>query len=137
MTIWGSSNLFGVWFHTFLSLITVSLWLAPVWGWLMLASSYAKKVAFLWGVLPILMVFIAEGWVFRSSYFIEMVGERFGKAGLMLGSNIGVLVSEHEMDGLSMMWYEAYGTSAFWIGLIVAGGFVAGSIFIRRNRDEA
>lgn len=137
MTIWGSSNLFGVLFNTLFSLITVSLWLAPVWGWLMLASSYAKKVAFLWGVLPVLMLTIAEGWVFRSSYFIEMVAERFAKAGLILGSNIGQLVSEHDMDGYSIMWYEAYGTSAFWIGLIVAAGFIAASIYVRRSRDEA
>ncbi|MDQ7050460.1 MAG: hypothetical protein Q9M92_13400 [Enterobacterales bacterium] len=66
ITLWTSSNLFLVMINTLLSLVVASLWLAPVWAWLMLASAWAKKSTFLWGVLPIFLLSFAEAWLFSQ-----------------------------------------------------------------------
>ena len=110
VTIWASSNLFGALFNGLFSLIVASLWLAPLWGWLMLASSWAKKVAFLWRTLPIFMISVAEGMIFHSSNFIEMVGVRIA---------------------------EVFASMEFWAGLVVSAIFLAGAVFTRRHRDES
>ena len=33
-------------------LMAQTLWYAPVWGWLLLVSSWARRAPFLWAVLP-------------------------------------------------------------------------------------
>jgi len=137
INIWASSNLFGVMFNMLFSLITVSLWLAPFWAWLMFASSWAKKVAFMWGMLPIFLIVFAEGWIFRSTYLIEVIGERFAEAGMILASNVDRLVDGDMLDGAGSAWYQVFGNMEFWMGLIVTGVFLAGAVFTRRFRDES
>ena len=138
VTLWTSTNLFSVWANTLFSLVVASLWLAPLWGWLMLASAWAKRVAFLWGVLPIILTSAAEGYMFRTTNFIEMVGERIGKAFSIQNSNLhfnaGGDMFETEMF---LTASEAIASSSFWIGLMVAAVFLAGATFTRRFRDES
>ncbi len=137
VTIWASSNLFSVVFNSLFALVVASLWLAPIWGWLMLASSWAKKVAFLWGLLPIFMLSMAELYVFHSSRFIELLVERVGYAFVILLSNMESLVKEDMLDGHSMHWYEVFANMEFWGGLVVSAVFLAGAVFTRRHRDES
>ena len=33
-----------------------ALWWAPLWGWLLLVSAWARRAAFLWAVLPLLAI---------------------------------------------------------------------------------
>jgi len=137
MAIWGSSNLFGVLFNSFFAIVTASLWLAPLWSWLMFASSWAKKVAFLWGALPIFMIVVAEGWVFQTTYFIEMVGERIAQGFTILNSNMHYMVGGDMFDIDVQRWYQVFGNTEFWIGLVVSAVFLAGAIYTRRHRDES
>lgn len=41
-------------------IVPFSLWFLPVFAWLMLASSYAKKAPFLWAVLPVVALVLVE-----------------------------------------------------------------------------
>lgn len=136
-SIWGASNLFGVLFNSLFSLIVASLWLAPIWAWLIFASSWAKKVAFLWGILPIFLVTIAEGWIFQTSSFLQMVGERIAGAFVILNSNLNRLVGNDMFDEHSADWWNAFSETEFWYGLIVSSVFLAGAIYTRRFRDES
>jgi len=137
ITLWASSNLFSVLFNSLLSLIVASLWLAPIWSWLMFASAWAKKVAFLWGTLPIFMIVIAEGWIFHTSHFIEMIGDRIAKGFIILNSNMHYLVSGDMFDMDVQRWYQVFGNIEFWGGLIVSAVLLAGAIYTRRYRDES
>ncbi|WP_196137929.1 hypothetical protein [Aliikangiella sp. G2MR2-5] len=137
ITLWASSNLFGVMFNNLLHLVLASLWLAPLWAWLMLASAWAKKVAFLWGGLPILMIIIAEGWIFQTSRFAEMFAERIGKSVMIQNSPINNLLGGDMFDGITYTAGEVLGGAPFWVGLGVAAIFLAGAIYTRRYRDEA
>jgi len=135
--IWGASNWFVVLFNTLASFIVASLWLAPVWAWLMFASSWAKKTAFLWGVLPIFLISIAEGWVLHSAYFIEMVGKRIAGGFVVMNSNLNNLVGNDMFEELSTHWTDVLVMTEFWGGLIVSAVFLAGAVYIRRYRDES
>jgi ABC-2 type transport system permease protein len=137
VTIWASSNLFEVLFNSLFSMIVASLWLAPIWSWLMLASSWANKVAFLWGTLPIFMISVAEGWVFHSSHFIEMIGKRIANGFTILNSNMHFLAGGDMFDVHVMHWYEVFANVEFWAGLMVSAAFLAGAIYTRRHRDES
>ena len=136
--VWASSNLFGVAFNSLAGLLILSLWLAPVWAWLMFASAWAKKVAFLWGTLPIALVAIAEGTIFNSAEFVSMVGQHIAKGFIASTASINHLEGEGAALGLDLQHpLEALTVTDFWVGLVVAAGFLAGAIFIRRYRDES
>ena len=137
MAIWGASNLFVVLFKSLIALVVASLWLAPIWAWLMFASSWAKKTAFLWGVLPIFLISIAEGWVFHSSSFIELIGKRIAGGFVVMNSNLNHLLEKNMFEGDSMHWSEVFAMTDFWGGLIVSALFLAGAVYIRRYRDES
>src|SRR2546430_6911008 len=57
-------------------LIALALWHAPIYGWLLLVSSWARRATFLWAVIPLLAITIFETITFRTSHFIRMLGER-------------------------------------------------------------
>ena len=138
VTLWTSTNLFGVWWNTLVALIVASLWLAPLWGWLMLASAWAKRVAFLWGVLPIIMIAVAEGYFFQTTNFIQTVGERIGKAFSIQNSNLHFNAGGEMFDTEILMTAgDALSSNDFWIGLVLCAVFVAGAIYTRRFRDES
>lgn len=57
-------------------LTTLTLWWAPVYGWLLLVSGWAKRAPFLWAVLPPLAVAIAEKLAFDTTYVGSVIQSR-------------------------------------------------------------
>ena len=59
------------------SLVAIALWHAPIYGWLLLVSGWARRAVFLWAVLPLIAVSILEKIAFNTSYFQSMLNRRF------------------------------------------------------------
>lgn len=55
-----SVNLLTPIISVFLSIIPMTLWMFPIFAWLMLASMIAGRAPFLWALLPIVFVLLAE-----------------------------------------------------------------------------
>ncbi|HKF46931.1 MAG TPA: hypothetical protein VKB38_06195, partial [Terracidiphilus sp.] len=53
------------------------LWSAPVYGWLLLVSAWARRAAFLWAVLPPLGICALEKLLFNTAYFATFLGHFF------------------------------------------------------------
>ena len=123
-------------------LVVQAVWLLPYYGWVLLASSWAKKAPFLWAVLVPLGVMGAEGWVFHSAYFARMVG-RHSLDWLPLAFNfdVGTLRKGPDMAlGAHLVGFENIGrllaAPELWIGTAVGAAFIYGAIWLRRNRSE-
>ena len=59
-------------------LVTVhSLWHAPIYAWLLLVSAWARRLAILWAVLPLIAIGMVEKVAFNTTYFANMIGNRF------------------------------------------------------------
>src|SRR5256885_12654252 len=52
------------------------LWYAPIYGWLLLVSAWARRAPFLWACLPVLAVAVAEKIAFNTWHFGTMVATR-------------------------------------------------------------
>jgi ABC-2 type transport system permease protein len=110
-----------------------ALWFAPIYGWLLLVSAWAGRTPFLWAVLPPLALGAVERIAFQTSYFgslmryrvIGAMGEAFAAKG-MQHSNFTL----KQLDPLGFL-----GTPGLWIGLVVAAGFLAAAVRLRRNRE--
>src|SRR6266702_4766086 len=115
------------------SLVALALWHAPIYGWLLLVSGWARRATFLWAVLPLLAIGILEKIAFNTSHFASLVKDR------LLGfapHAFGFHGQGHPtIDSLSQLTPGAYLSSpGLWIGLLVAAAFVACAVRLRRYR---
>ncbi|HEX7009542.1 MAG TPA: hypothetical protein VF184_06140, partial [Phycisphaeraceae bacterium] len=123
-------------------LLAQSLWLLPVYAWIMLASAWARKAPFLWAVLPLAGVIIAEGWLFHSAYFARGVFKHL-VSWVPLAFNFKPLVDAGDPDismGLQPVTFESVfrflSSGELWLGFAVTAAFVAAAVWLRKNRTE-
>jgi ABC-2 type transport system permease protein len=108
-----------------------ALWWAPLWGWLLMVSAWARRAALLWAVLPVLAVGLLERIAFNTSRFVTMLGHRF------LGDPQGAAMSSGSM---SMAWMtppspgQLLSSADLWVGLAIAAAFLAVAVRLRRHR---
>jgi ABC-2 type transport system permease protein len=106
-----------------------ALWYAPIYGWLLLVSAWARRAAFLWAALPWLAICAVEKIAFNTSHFATMLGDRFsgGTAG---GS---FTADSASMDPLMQLTPGKFLSSpGLWIGLAIAAAFLAAAVRLRR-----
>src|SRR6266487_433853 len=78
---WAHVPFFQNWVVLLYGLIAIALWHAPIYGWLLLVSGWARRATFLWAVLPLLAITIFETITFNTSHFASLVKHRlFGFA---------------------------------------------------------
>src|SRR6266446_8010694 len=55
-TTWTAVPFFQDWLVLLYGLVAIALWHAPIYGWLLLVSGWARRATFLWAVLPLLAI---------------------------------------------------------------------------------
>jgi len=132
-TLWSHGSLFQSWLMLLHHLLIVhGLWYAPIYGWLLLVSAWARRAPFLWASLPLLAIGVVERIAFNTSHFGAMVAHR------MIGGPGGddFMAGSVSMDPLMHFTPGAFLSSpGLWIGLAVAAVFLAAAVRLRRYRD--
>jgi ABC-2 type transport system permease protein len=132
-------------------LVTLALWYAPVYAWLLLISAWAQRAMFLWAVLPPLLIGLTERLAFGTSYIASMLRSRLGggfvhafsaepqsAAAVGGGASEGSHAVPHLLAHVSNAVPDPVKfltTPALWIGLAVAAAFLAAAVWLRRYRD--
>lgn len=119
-------------------LTALALWHAPLYGWLLLVSAWARRAAFLWAVLPLAALCAFERIAFRTSYFSSLLEDRlygFAEDAFALHGQTGVPVDPHLIPLAALTPGRFLGTPGLWIGLACAAIFVAAAARMRRCRD--
>ena len=136
--LWAQLRLGQGWLVLAYSLIVLVLWHAPLYGWFLLISSWAKRSPFLWAFLPPLGICVVEKIAFNASHFGELLGYRIGGfqgayvQGAFLKTNQGAFAL-HPLSVLAPIKYLS--TPGLWYGLIAAASFVAAAVWLRRRRE--
>jgi ABC-2 type transport system permease protein len=110
-------------------------WFAPFWGWLLLASAWAKRAPFLWAAVPLLVVGVLERIVFNTSYFGFWLGNRLG-ADPMAGNS----AHQHATKTVTIAsitpqgWTQFLVSPGFWFGLALTAVFLLLAVRLRRVR---
>ena len=132
-------------------LVTLALWHAPVYAWMLVVSAWAQRATFLWAVLPPLVIGVSERLAFNTMYFASMLKSRLG------GSFVHAFTVNPQSAAIGAVpipgtrhAYPAFlaqvanpipdpvgflTTPGLWIGLAVAAGFIALAVWLRRYRD--
>jgi ABC-2 type transport system permease protein len=122
-------------FILFYGLAVLALWHAPVYGWLLLVSAWAKRATFLWAVLPLIGVQILEKIAFNTAYVGSMLKHR------LLGGFAEAFSFEggHGMDAIfgapQPEPLRFLSTPGLWIGLAVAVALVLATVRLRHSRE--
>ncbi|HYM78241.1 MAG TPA: ABC transporter permease [Candidatus Dormibacteraeota bacterium] len=111
-------------------LVTVHwLWHAPLYGWLLLVSAWARRATVLWATLPLLAIGFGEKILFGTSYLAAMMGRR------LEGGPEAMTFGEFPMDPMTHLTPGRFLMSpGLWLGLIVTAGFLAAAVRMRRYR---
>jgi ABC-2 type transport system permease protein len=113
-------------------LVALALWHAPIYGWLLLVSGWARRTTFLWAVLPPLVLCIVERIAFGTSRLASLLKDRlFGFAADAFAFN-----AHGTIDSLTQLTPGKFlSTPGLWIGLAFAAAFIAAAVRLRRYRE--
>jgi ABC-2 type transport system permease protein len=126
------------------SLAFQALWFAPIDGWLLLVSAFAKRAVLGWALLPPVLVVVAERTLFGTQNFAELIGHR-----MVGGFELAFSGEQHSIlvDEVAISTFPALGefftpgrllaAPSLWIGIAVGLLFLAGAVWLRRYRDES
>jgi len=117
------------------------LWYAPLVAYLMLASAWAPKSPFLWAILPPMALVLLEKIAFGTNALWQFITYRvFGVVKALFGDESqvpGVVIRRDElMQGTGSGIVELFGSPSMLLGLVAAAALVAGTVWVRRYRDE-
>jgi ABC-2 type transport system permease protein len=107
-----------------------ALYYAPIYGWLLLVSGWARRAAFLWAGLPLVAICVVEKIAFNTSHFAVMLQSR-----LSGGPEAGTFpvtgsVPIHALTHLAPLHFLS--SPGLWIGLVVFAAFLAAAVRLRR-----
>ena len=129
---WAQVALFQMSLMLLYHLVTVHiLWHAPIYGWMLLVSAWAKRATFLWAFLPPIAICVVEKIAFNSTHFGNLLILRLagGPEAVGVAGGFPVDAGMHITPGNFLL------SPGLWIGLIVAAAFLAGAVRLRRYRE--
>jgi ABC-2 type transport system permease protein len=139
--IWWESPFFADSLVLLYGLIVTALWHAPIYGWLLVVSAWAKRTTFLWALLPPVALAVVERIAFGTSYVGAMLKNRVAGGFNEAFNFVPLSESAQGPHGIPQVTLSQIDPGKFlssgsvWGGLAVAVAFIAIAIWLRRNRE--
>jgi ABC-2 type transport system permease protein len=109
--------------------VAIALWHAPIYGWALLVSGWARRATFLWAVVPFLAIGFFEKITFGTSHFASMLKNR-----LMGFASEAFAFNLHSIESPQLTPGKYLSAPGLWLGLIFAAAFVVAAVRLRRYR---
>jgi ABC-2 type transport system permease protein len=152
--VWAPANLPKVWAVTLIGSLVQSLWLLPIYAWLMFCSSWAPRLPILIAVLvPVLIGMFQHFWSFFSNFrlpdfnLLLVILERIGRGVMPASIEWEQIISESQNQPSfvprenMLMSFKSIGNALFsWemlIGVAIGMLFLAGSVWFRRRATDS
>jgi ABC-2 type transport system permease protein len=132
--LWSHAEPFQSGLSVLYALVVLALWHAPIYGWLLLVSGWARRTALLWAVLPFVAITGVERILFgttRFAYFLKdlllgWVSRAFAFGGDdAMGDMLGALTPATFLS-----------TPSLWIGLAFTAACLAVAVRLRHRRES-
>ncbi len=106
------------------------LWSAPIYGWFLLVSAWARRAPFLWAFLPPLAICYLERIAFRTTYLADLLLDRLSGGMEALAAS-----GTFPMDPMTQITpLRLLGAPGLWVGLAVTAAFLLLAARVRRNQ---
>ena len=106
------------------------IWWAPLYGWFLMVSAWAKRAPFLWATLPPVAIGAVERIAFDTSRFARLLEDHFLGGPISGGSGGGMTMDMLAGDP----WGRFLLDSGLWIGMAVTAVFLLAAVRLRRSR---
>jgi ABC-2 type transport system permease protein len=126
---WANFNLFQQSLILLYGLIAIALWHAPIYGWALLVSGWARRATFLWAMLPLLAISFFEKITFNTAHFASMLKER-----LIGFAPTAFTFHTHSVNSAAITPGTYLSTPDLWVGLAFAVAFIVAAVRLRRYR---
>ena len=151
--ILGLGNPFTGWSMVLLSYLAQSIWVLPLYGWLMLVSAFAPRIPLLFAILPPVIIAVLQIWIeFLQTFTLKnnlfgVIGEWFANSPLIMsaddhGDEFGVALGipltdtfSHEVTVANI--FDRLFSVNMLIGLAVAAVFLGAALWLRRRATES
>jgi ABC-2 type transport system permease protein len=131
-TLWAQVSFLQMSWLLLYHLITMhTLWPAPLYGYLLLVSGWARRAVFLWAAVPLLAIAVMEKLIFDSSKFVLLLQSRLTGTGAEAVTMPGTFPTD-PMTHITLGKFLS--TPGLWIGLAVTVAFLAAAVRLRRYR---
>jgi len=131
--VWARWPLIRMSFVLLYGLATATLWYAPIYGWLLLVSVWARRAPFLWAVLPPLALCLIEAVAFGTSNVSSLLQDRLSGSFNLAFDTQGQhspLIDLSQIDPARF-----FSSLGLWAGLAVAAALIAAAVWLRRSRE--
>ncbi|MEM9532089.1 MAG: hypothetical protein AAGA23_14345 [Pseudomonadota bacterium] len=151
--LWGPADPIRMWAYLLVAYFVQAFWLLPVWGWALLASSFARSKPFLWAVAPPVLIGIVYSWIQATRLRIDwdywrIIGERLLGGAVPISTDfsdgtvrVGSLrFTDDDVVQAPATWstlFERFATPDMWWGIVFGVVCLALAIYIRRFRDDS
>jgi ABC-2 type transport system permease protein len=132
--LWNQLGLFHMWLVLLYHLVALhGFWYAPIYGWLLLVSGWARRVPILWAFLPLIAIQIVEKIVFGTTRSGNLMGNR------LMGGSEAATSSAAGSTSLDAMTHpgaaQLLASPGLWLGLALAAAFLAATVRLRHYRE--
>jgi len=108
--------------------VYLAVWALPVCAWLMVASAYAKRSPFLVATVPVVLVFLGEWLLFRTSHIAAWIGSH-----MPINENF----TDVFISGTGIIsTLDLASVANIGSGAAIAAGLLAGAVWLRNHRFE-
>ena len=149
------ANPFKAWGFILLTYLAQSFWALPMYGWLMLVSSFAPRIPLLFAVLPPVVFAVLQIWIkflqtftFKNTLF-GVIGKWFANSPLIMsaddhGGDMGIAVSlgipvtsdfDHAVTVANI--FDRLFSVQMAVGLAIAAAFLAAALWLRHRATES
>lgn len=134
--LWGQAEILSTLTAFWLNLLPYSLWLFPVFAWIMLTSVFASKAPILWAILPIAIVLLVEAFVvayFRlnSSFFANILIEYMEFSVDMFPRNA------HDTESHKFILFSVLSEKISVVAPLIGAGLMYATYWLRVNRSHS
>lgn len=131
--LWSRLDVLLMWTALLQGLVFMTLWFAPLWAWLLMVSAWARRLAFVWAIVPIVAITAFDHVAFNHYGVYLFVQRRLA----------GGFAEAYSVDGLGKTPIHGFAhldparlfsSPELWGGVIVAILFLYAAIRLRRSR---
>ncbi len=132
--LWREVQILRMWLGLLYALAALVLWHAPIYGFLLLASGWARRTAALWAVLPLLAIGVLEWLTMGTLHIAALV--RYRLLGWYGQAFAGQVREDIPFDPLASLTPEGFlSAPGLWLGLALTVVFLAAAVWLRRYRE--
>ena len=131
----------------------MAIWALPLYGWLMLVSSFAPRVPLLFAVIPPVIFAVLQIWIkflqtftFKDNLF-GIIGKWFSNAPLIMSGNeqrgefrvaLGVPITSDFDSAVTVgNILDRLFSLQMAVGLVIAAAFLTGALWLRHRATDS